>query len=106
MILVASAAARVGVDVLVVSTGGDCGERLSEAFGRRIRSTAAPFPRFAARMLRGRGLGPGFVLAMCGSYLTARLGFVGEVSDDYRELTGEEPTDFATLVADHAGARA
>lgn len=78
--------------------------QLSDALGRRVRYSAPSFPRFAAHMLRVRGLNPGFVLAMCGIYLTARLGFVGEVSDDYRALTGEAPTDFATFAADYADA--
>lgn len=77
---------------------------LSDVLDREISYTAPSLPRFAAHMLRVRGLDPGFVTAMCGIYLTARLGFVGEVSDDYRELTGEVPTGFREFAADHADA--
>jgi uncharacterized protein YbjT (DUF2867 family) len=79
-------------------------ERLSEVLGHRIRYTSPSLLRVAVHLLRVRGVNPGFVLAVSGIYLTARLGAVGDVSDYYRELTGEAPTDFVTFGMDHADA--
>jgi uncharacterized protein YbjT (DUF2867 family) len=74
---------------------------LSEVLDREVRYPAPSFLEFAHHMRRVRGLDRGFVLAMCGIYLTVRLGFVGEPTDDYRALTGEAPTSFREFAEDH-----
>lgn len=74
---------------------------LSDVLAHEVRYTDPSFLEFARHMRRVRGLDRGFVVAMCGIYLTARLGFVGEPTADYRELTGEAPTDFRAFAEDH-----
>jgi uncharacterized protein YbjT (DUF2867 family) len=74
---------------------------LSDVLDREVRYTAPSFLAFARHMRRVRGLDREFVLAMCGIYLTVRLGFVGEPTDDYRALTGEAPTPFREFAEDH-----
>jgi len=73
---------------------------MSEILGRKIKYiSASPFSFFFKKISEKKPAGYAFV--MTSLYTICRLGLAGNVTDEFRKLTGKNPVTFRKFVIDN-----
>ncbi len=77
---------------------GQVAEILTKVTGREIKYMSPSLLKYRHRYIKQRGLDKSYVNVTVALYLMTRLGTAKAITDDFKMITGQEPTPFEAFV--------